>query len=302
MNVNIYSDYEFLIDVKNQSYILSPQNHIFIEEIQTPLAFKVYPLEQGELSLPYAFELKYSNNKIECKSQNVKVYNINNRCDIFLTPFLLPSIKCVYNKTHTVKNVKYNITAYQDRIKISSTRGEYVFLVKVFEAQSESVGNYIYVLVKNDKKTLVCYDCTNNTFSNVNGDFIEIKNDQIVVSQNFDDMAHHTKVVTLKNDLKETKSEIYIDESKSKNCKIDQLVPYNFFEAIKCKDTKTSQSYLNDDLKKALENQDITQFFGDFEKMNLTSLSPLVYTLYYNEEAKDFKITVNNGKIEEIEN
>lgn len=301
MNINIYSNNEFLIEYENQSHILDDSNHIIVTDCTNEVTFKAYPIDQSMLSIPFAFSLKIKNNTASCLSQNVKVYNLKNRADVFLSPFLIASTNCIYSQSHTIKNVKYLVTAYEDRIKISSSKGEYTFNISLSQAQSESVSNYIYILTKLDKKTLVCFDTTLNTFKSITADQIDLKESEIVARQNIDDMAHHTKVLTLKNDLSISKTENYVDSHLSKMCKRDELIPYNFFEAIKFGDKNEALSLVSENMKEALKNQDIEQFFGEFEKINITSLSPLVYTLYYPDDAKDFKITMIDHKIAEIE-
>lgn len=301
MNINIYSDYEFLIDTKGQTFELDPTKHLYIENCPSELTLRAYPLNQTKLSIPFAFSLKLTGNDIKCEASNIKAYKLKNRCDVFISPFVLPSVMCIYSQTHTIKNVRYTVCAYEDRIKVSSSRGEYVFEVNLHEAQSEISGNYIYILTKYDKKTLVCFDTTSNTFSSVTADQIDLKEKDIVARQNIDDMTHHTKILTLKSDLSTTKSDMYIDETLSKKCKADELVPYNFFEALKVEDENGALNFLCDDLKEILKDQNLLEFFGNFEKINVTSLSPLVYTLYLSDSAKDYKISVKDGKITEIE-
>ena len=133
MNINIYSDYEFLIDTKGQTFELDPTKHLYIENCPGELTLRAYPLNQTKLSIPFAFSLKLSGNDIKCEASNVKVYRLKNRCDVFISPFVLPSVICIYSQTHTIKNVRYTVCAYEDRIKISSSRGEYVFEGKQVE-------------------------------------------------------------------------------------------------------------------------------------------------------------------------
>ncbi len=301
MNINIYSEYGFLIDIKGQTYELDRTNHLCIENCTNSLTLRAYPTDQTKLSIPFAFNLKMQNNKIICNLDNVKVYNIGMRCDVFIMPFLIPSIECVYSQTHIVKNVRYTVSAYTDRIKVVSSKGEYVFQIPLSDAQSEVNGNYIYILTKQNKKTLVCFDTSKNIFNSITADFIDLKEKNIMARVDLEDMAHHTKILTLKNDLTIEKSEMYIDESLSRKCYVNELVPYNFFEALMCKDDKNAIKFLSDDLKNAISDQNIYEFFGKYYKINITSLSPLIYTLYYPDSAKDFKITVNDEKITEIE-
>ena len=94
---------------------------------------------------------------------------------------------------------------------------------------------------------------------------------------------------------------MYIDETLSKKCKADELVPYNFFEALKVEDENGALNFLCDELKEILKEQNLLEFFGNFEKINITSLSPLIYTLYLSDSAKDYKISLKDSKITEIE-
>ncbi len=300
-NINIYSEFEFLIEVDGKRLNLMPSNHIEIDNALDNVTIMAYPLQQKSLSIPFAFSLSNTHQDVVCNTKNVKVYNFKNRCDVFLSPFLIPSTTCLYTNSHTIKNTRYLVCVYEDRVKISSNKGEYTHHIMCKEGQSEINGSDIYILVKDRKKTLLCFDTTNATFKSVSGDRIDISDNEIVVEQNANDMAKHVNILKFKPNLEKLKTEIYKDENRARTCSNQNLIPYNFFESIMCQDKQQAFSMLSDNLQDALKNQDIFEFFGEFDKINITSLNPLIYTLYSNDIAKDYKIQVVENKITEIE-
>ncbi len=265
------------------------------------VVLKIYPIDQSNLSIPYCAKLELVNNKVYCESKLVKTYNTQNRCDVFISPFKISSSNIVYTNHHTVKNTRYLITCFEDRIKISSTKGEYSYETNCIDCNSSVQGNNIYVLCKNDDtKTLICFNTTNSTFFQIDGNQIEISENKIKSLQKLNDMAKHTVVTTYSiDDLPTQESQELYTEQNKRSAKIDELLPYNFFEAIKAKDIKLAKTYLSNKLS-SLSDEQIYSFFGTFNRIQLTSLNPLTYTLYCDDVAKDYTISIFNNKIDEI--
>lgn len=299
--IQIFSDDEFLLEFNNSNYCIDANTHLEITDIQKEIVLKIYPINQSNLSIPYCAKLELVKNKIDCASKLVKVYNIKDRCDIFIKPFKIYSANVVYNNHHTIKNTRYLISCFEDRIKISSNKGEYNYETNCANCSSSIQGENIYILTKNDSyKTLVCFNTNNSTFYEINGNQIEINENQVKSLKKINDMAKHTVVTTYTiKDFPTQESQELFSEQNQRSSNINELLPYNFFEAVKVKDLNLAKTYLSNKLT-SLSNEQICNYFGDFNKIQLTSLSPLIYTLYAEDNAKDYTISINNNKIDEI--
>lgn len=303
-DLKIYSNYNFLLEIENSNYFLESTNYVEVLNCEkNNLLIKAYPVDQSNLSIPFCINIESQNLDIKTQSECVKVYNFAHRAEIFVKPFLISSNIVVYTASHTVKNVKYTISCYEDRIKIFSSKGEYVYETDITSASSFVVDNNINILCNNKKgKTLVVFNVSNNVFSHVCGDKIEIDGNNIKTQQNINDMAKHIRVcsfvqnedITLKN------KDLYTENSKNKSAKNNLLIPYNFFEAIKVEDFNLARTYLATPLKDNLTDEQLASYFGNFENIGILSFSPLCYTLYSSQNAKDYEIYLQGNKINEI--
>ena len=303
-DLKIYSNKSFLLEIENQNYFLEQTNYVEILNCEkNNLLIKVYPINQSHLSIPYCINLESENSNIKTQSACVKVYNFKNRTELFINPFLIASNIVVYTASHTIKNIKYTISCYEDRIKIFSSKGEYVYETNIVSASSFVVENNINILCNHKNgKTLVVFNVSNNVFSQVDGDKIEIDGNNIKTQQNIDDMAKHIKVCSFvqEADITIKENSLYTQNPQIKNANNKLLVPYNFFEAIKVQDFNLAKTYLDSNLKENLTEEQLLNYFGNFEKIGILSFSPLCYTLYYSQDAKDYEITMLNDKISEI--
>ncbi len=303
-NLRIFSNKNFLLEIENSNYFLEPTNYVEVSNCEkNNLLLKIYPVDQSNLSIPFCINIESEKSNIKTQNECVKVYNFNNRAEIFISPFLISSNIVVYTASHTVKNTKYTISCYENRIKIFSSKGEYVYETDITNASSFVVNNNINILCNNDKgKTLVVFNVLNNVFSQVGGDKIEIDGDTIKTQQNINDMAQHICVCSFvqNDDLTLKEKEIYTKTPQIKSTKNSLLVPYNFFEAIKVEDFKLAKTYLSTQLQNNLTNEQLSSYFGHFDNIGILSLSPLCYTLYSNQDAKDYEISLRNDKIVEI--
>lgn len=304
-NINLISNEEFLIELENKTYILEDNKYISISNIcDNNLVLKVYPLNQSRYSLPYCLKIESQDNQVVCKDMLAKVYNLKDRCDIFIKPFLINSTNIIYSASHIVKNIKYLVTCFSDRIMISSKNGEYSHETTLDNVSSCVENNNITLLSKiNEQKKLIIFNTNTFSFYEILGNQIEIKGEEITALQNLNDMAKHIKVSSylINNDFKQTSEVLYLKGVK-KICKINELIPYNFFEALKVKDFSLARTFLSNNLSKSLSDEMLSNFFGDFNYIQLSNLSPLTYTLYSNFEAKDYYLKVENQVIFDIEN
>lgn len=300
-NVRIFSEQNFVLEIDGKNYYLDDTNHIDICGCSKDVIVKAYPVEQEASSIPFCFKLSSVNGNIESLTKNIKTYNLPSRCDVFVSPFLISQGICLYTNYHTIKNVRYTVACYGDKIKISSNKGEYTYEQNLDSAESYSDANNIKILTKHkNTKTFVVFSCQKNIFSKVSGNKIEINENKISTLSYINDMAKHVKVskYTLLDDIKKDSDELFMESENAKKCTVSCLVPYNFFEAIKCGDFSLAKTFLSESL--CLTSEAMKQYFGEFKEIKLFSVSPLVYTLYKDNEARDYHIEMLGDKIVDI--
>lgn len=301
--INIFSFEEFLVEINQNNYILDQINNVEISEPDNSIVAKIYPINQSRLSIPFCIKLYFKNNNLFCDSEFCKIYKLKERYDIFISPFLIGSNICLYTQTHTVKNNRYSVCCYEDLIKISCTKGEFAYEVSGKSFSSSVQNNHIFVLCKGDTKHLVCFNCINHTFYEIQGDQIEIEQNSIKSLQNTNDSLKHTIVCSysVNDNIELLSSDLYTkNTSKSQNKNIAIKV-YNFFEAIKVNNQKLASSLVHQNLQHTLLDNTLKNYFGNFDHIKLQSLSPLTYTLYQTNTAKDYIVTTKDNLIYDIE-
>ena len=303
-DLRIFANNSFLIEIEKSNYLLEPNEYIEILNCEKPnLLLKIYPIDQINLSIPYCLNLKLDKNKVSCGCLCSKIYDFKNRVEIYLEPFLIQSNIVLYTNSHTVKNNRYAVACFEDRIKISSLKGEYTYEIQLSSASSFVYENNINILCNfKDKKSLVSFNVVNNVFNCINGDKIEIEENKVKTLTNFNDMAKHIRVCeyVLKDDFELENQSLYTKDVEKKSSSCSKLIPYNFFESIKVRDFTQAKTYLSDNLKDNITDEQLLQYFGEFQQIEILSLDPLRYTLYSTNFAKDYEITMQNNKISEI--
>ena len=250
--INLYSTYEFLIEVDSQNFMLNSLNFVELTNInQNSILVKAYPLNQSKHSLPFCINLNYQNGNLFCNNFNIQIFNLKDRYDVFISPFLISATICLYNKTHTIKNVRHTISAYEDRVKISNKCGEFVYEVNSNSFSSQVYNNYILILCKsNNIKSLLVFNTQNNTFFEICGNQIEITDSTITCLKKLNNTFNHVIVQTYKLDQIPNLEKEELFEDAPQNAVCPKLIPYKFFEAIKIKNLTLARTFLSENLNK----------------------------------------------------
>ncbi|MBO5884312.1 MAG: hypothetical protein J6Q51_00785 [Clostridia bacterium] len=301
--INIFSFNEFLLEINSTNYVIDNSSCLEITQPQNTILAKVYPINQSRLSLPYCFKLYFKNNNLVCDNNFCNIYKLKDRYDIFIEPFLIGSNICLYTQSHTIKNIRYTVCCYEDRIKISCNKGEFVYEVCGKSFSSSTQNNHIFILCKNHTKQLVCFNCTNNTFYEIKGDQIEIEPNQIKSLQNTNDSLNHTIVRSYRvaENIELTTTDLYTKQSTLPQNPHIAIKVYSFFEAIKVGNQKFANTLVHKNLQPNILDNTLKNYFGDYEHIKLLSINPLVYTLYYSNTAKDYSITIKDQLIYDID-
>ena len=93
--------------------------------------------------------------------------------------------------------------------------------------------------------------------------------------------------------------ELYCTPDKSRKNPPSEIIPFLFLECIRAKDFCFAKKFVCE----SLENTSAASFekyFGEFEHINLHSITPLTYVLYSSSNANVFEFVLQNDKITEI--
>ena len=301
--IRIFCELPYLIELATENFLVDNSNYLEVQS-EKELFFKCYPIDQPKNSLPFCFLLKQKIDKVESNCQNIKIFNFKDRCDVFVEQFVIESTKIVHTSTFAIKNTKYTIVCYEDKIKINCTSGEYIFETPITSVCIDTGFGFLNFLTTfEDKKTYTRFDTSTKKFSSIKGNKIQIEEDKILVQTNFCDILEHTKICEYKNNgsLEYQKTEFYTKRTLDQTNLNNKLLPIVFFESVKLEDYKTAQCILDENLSKNLNQDTIKQFFGDIDAVFLTSKEPLVYTIYCNDNASDYHIYLKDNKIQDIE-
>lgn len=295
----ITSQYDFLLQIDNKTYELDNKHFVEIENMANNLTFLAYPIA-NTMSLPYAVKFEVANLK---NTNYYEIYSFNDRYEIKLNLFTLYSTTPIANYSCQIKNVKYLVKCYTDRICVSSQNGEYVYETNMANYTFWTSNNYIYIFGENENnKMLTIFDTSNFVFYSQSGEEIEIDDTQIKCLSNSNNSLKCKILSTFNiNGLEKINDEFYKKESETETKYIDCLIPYKFFDAIIIKDYKTALKFTTQKLKTSLNESSLDSYFNGLEYVNLYKISPIIYTLYFKDKSKDYKITLVNGLIDEIE-
>lgn len=297
--IHITSPFEFVIKIEEKTYFLSKTEYVEICDFdKNILTIFAYPTSEICNSLPYAIKVNFDK---KTAHNNVNFFEFCDRYEIEILPLFLPKITPICNKNISLNKEKFYITCFEDRIKITKNCQEYVYFVQGLNPTFETHNDKIYISnIEKNKKHLVCFNTKNCTFFEICGEQIEILKNEIRCLKYFPNCIRRKILSTYSLDFENTKTEFFEDNIPQKNIPTS-LVPFEFFDAIKMKDYAFLDNIVSKSLYQKLTKETLEQFFDNIQNVKLYSLSPLIFTVYYSNKAKDYKILMQNGKIFDIE-
>ena len=295
----ILSQFDFLLQIENKNYELDNKHFVEVENHKQNFSFLAYPIA-NTVSLPYTVRFEELNPK---STPYYEILSFSDRYEIKLKLFTLYSMVPIENYSCQIKNVRYLVKCFTDRICISCSSGEYVYEINQASCTFWTKGNLIYIMGENENvKILTLFNTENKTFCSQCGEEIEI-DDTKIKCLNTPRNSLRCKILSTFNidNLEKINDEFYKKENEIETKYPTFLVPYKFFDAIIIKDYKTAQKYLTPNLKNALSTKTLSSYFDGLVEVNLYKITPLIYTLYFNDKAADYKITIVKGLIDDIE-
>lgn len=161
-----------------------------------------------------------------------------------------------------------------------------------------------YLIVSNlqDKKNLIVFNkkleiCLDKFISKY-----EFENNELKILSLFNDVYQTGKVeiYDLNNNLSLVE-EYFIYENNNNTKFNDNLISYVFMENIKNKNYKIARNLLSDFLSSKINDDELSSYFGDIEKIEIypDNFKKIIST--NNKETKVFSFTIENNKITNID-
>lgn len=295
----ISSQFDFLLQIENKNYELDSKHIVEVEDPKQNFTFLAYPISKT-MSIPYTVKFEEQDFK---NTPYYEIYSFNDRYEINLKLFTLYSTAPIENHSCQIKNVRYLVKCYTDRICISSITGEYVYEVNQANCNIWTKGNLIYIMGESENsKILTTFNTENKTFYSCYGEEIEIDDTKIKCLKSTSNSLRYKILSTFNaNNMEKISDDFYKKEGEEEIKYPYFLLPYKFFDAIIIKDYNTAKKYLTTRLQSVLKTNVLSSYFDGLVSVNLYKISPLVYTLYFKDKAKDYKISIANGFIDDIE-
>ena len=300
LKLQVMSTFDCLLLADKKIYLKADYTLIELE-MKNQDSFFVYPIGSG---ISYAVTVKNGN---IVQNQHIQITQyFDDEFKIVLKPFnaLLPPYKIesknfdgcvlsiVFSNPMLFQIEKNNQKFY---CKIDQDFEYYEFLslsgVPCLKLKNEDFEKLIYF--QDDK------------FNSLKGK-ITLNNDNLEVVTPLMDISHRAKVFKFKLQNKRIEKQdetlIYLDNFPVYPTE-EGLIPFAFFEAVKCGDIQYAKNLLDDDLKQQASQQMFEDYFGKFEQItpyNYKKDRGYYIGLSHENVNKVYKISMKNNKICEI--
>lgn len=309
MKIGIMSNFDCLLEIEGKRYEMTAnfsRLEIMLEKDESVSAL-VYPINaRGQLSYVVSIDEKnvFKSNLDICKIGE-------DEYEVVLKPYYLTGQNFFKKKfKHENLNFCFSIS-YFNTLSCEDKEGE-IFL-EIYEKLDNfkfDVLNgvpYFHCKTMNGFEILVLYDKKNHEFmkyeSNTfdfNDNFIDFVSSENTISKH----GRHYKIICDKGEIKIEEELVYLKGAPQK-IKSDVILPYAFFEAVKVKDFELAKSFLSEKLKAHITNEVLMEYFGEYDKIkpyNFHVQKGSYICLEKKGNGKVFRIKIENGEIDEIEN
>lgn len=294
--LKIKSEFNTLVQADNKmTYKLNKDSFISFKlemEENESCFINIEPLTKtNDLVFPYKIYVRNCRQNLEINSSNIELFNYKNHFLITLKKFEgVKDLSILYNQD---KVLIYN-TFYTNVILQNTS---FSLKEKFTKVENKTLGSKnIYLLENEDKRYVLVTENNKIIFKDYYNEIKLDKNIQILSYVN--DIAKHAFLTTIDN---ENKSKLVYVNNSPRFTKNEKLIPLAFIQSLKIKNLKLCKYYLNEDLKRVSTIENLTLFFGDFNKVE-PILNENCLVLFYNDKSyKIFKFDINNSKIKKIE-
>lgn len=309
MKIELKSDFDCLVEVLGQKYeLIQDLSRIEIEVGEKEsLIGVVYPINNRGL-LSYAFKF---NGNISNIKENIKVLKLgDDEFNVTLLPFYVTG-KNFYKKKYKFNNMSFTLElSYLNTICCEFKTEEiyYHFNDKIDKYKFQQIGGVVFFLAKTYyNEILIMFDSNLKVFKRFDSQKFQVENSKIEFVCDQKSISQHGKKIVIKCDngkIEIIEDLIYL-QGGPKVIKRDELIPYAFFEAIKLKDYNLAKNFMTETLKVNISDEVLEKYFGEYDDIktyNFKKDNESYICLCKENIAKIFRIKINKGFIEEIEN
>lgn len=287
MKVTIYSPYDCLVKFDNNETFLNQNEHLVLSDEEKSIS--IYPTNKNS---GYSFF-------IDLKQTSSPFYTImkkNEELFIFLLEGIISQNVDIISLTYN--NSQSFIEIGKNTIKFTTPKHQKIISLP-FIPKKVDCGNFKhinYALIEDKEKFyFIAYNTISNKSKLFQGDNIEVKENGFVVTNEKNNF--YKKIVEeyfFDEDGLKAKSKVF-----SQRDDISQnLLSYNFINAVKLKDFKSALFLLNDNLKERVSENSLKEFFGDISYFYM--IDPLTCFAISNGKNKIFTFKLEESKISDI--
>lgn len=301
MNIKIFSENNFLVVVQENQFELSKTNHLDIILEEEKCFLKFFPLNSNRYSLPFCLKLENKNRQLKGNLDNIKIYHIKNCYEIFVEPKTIYSNKKIQYEKINYTGGSIDVSIYENYICFEGKNYCESKEIEIKKADIEYINGNIFVVGENKNTKLCCnFNINSKQITTLEYEQIEKSANNLKILSDKNTIAGHKVLTTFtfdKTGLIQNSAELYYSNNPKLSTK-SELIPFMFLESLKIDDTKHINSFLSHNLQ-SLSKDTLSEFFGDYNYIRLSSLHPIVYTLY-GKSAKQFEFNINNNIIFDI--
>lgn len=282
--------------------VISGQEQIFLQEgeileFDNPVLLSIYPTQNNRIN--YAFNLNLASTS---ESVRYQVVQHDNQVDYFLTNGISCENFIIVPVTINDNICKLELSENRVTIKYKQHKKKINLASKFTKYKTGILSNCVYCLLTcTAKENLIIFDTISGKVTSLNGDEIKINTNNIVLTENIDNVARHviqTEYVITAEGLTETSKQISYQAGRPVIVTIPQTMPYAFLEAISVQDTELAFSYLDISMKRKVDSQHLLAYFGQIQ--NFHAIDTKTYLVNTTESKKIYKFITNDNKITEI--
>lgn len=309
MKIGIMSSFDCLLEIEGKRYEMT-SNFSRLEvllEKEESLSALVYPINaRGQLSYVVAVD------EDNIFKSNLDVCKIGkDEYEVVLKPYYLTG-QNFFKKKFKYENLNFCFSiSYFNTLSCEDKEGE-IFLEiyeKLDNFKFDVLNGVPYFHCKTLKgfEILVLYNKKSHEFVKYESAGFDFNENSIEFLSSEDTLSKHGKhykILCNSGEFKVEEELIYLKGHPQK-IKNEALLPYAFFEAVKVNDFELAKSFLSERLKSNITNEVLNEYFGEFDKIKPYNfhLNKGSYICLEKEgKASVFRIKIENGEIEEIEN
>ena len=260
-------------------------------------------MTQKKTSLPFCLQIKTQKNELICNSDNIRIYKVLSHYEIFIEPFFIAfqahctTESLVVGKTNCIVNV------WDNKVEFLTKDHSEVCDVQITDPIFKTVNGNAIIIGSNETQKVCAIFCAKTSKTEI------IYAEQIEFDENklhllCDCFSHKEHKILRTYNFSEngytiSAPELYATPNNLHKNYVSELIPYLFLETLRVGDENLAKSYLLENLQQTNFSA-FAEYFGDYEKINLHSTSPLVYIIYSTTEAKAFEFDMQNDKISDI--